>query len=87
MSYTYISDHSGIVRKPHICRVCGSTIQKGERCRIYRGVESSEGFYTSYFHEPCWEATRHWSADDWEMYNPGDLSLQEILQETDHEPE
>lgn len=46
----YVDDKEGKARKSHQCRVCGDMIQPGETCRIYRGVEDGEGFYTLHFH-------------------------------------
>ena len=77
----YISDKQGKPRKRHSCRVCGTMIEVGEPCRIYKGVESGEGFYTLYFHDECWSYSRDWDDQDWEMCGPGAVSRNEIRAE------
>ena len=78
--YTYISDKVVKPRKPHRCRVCWDGIEAGEACHTYRGVESSEGFYTIYFHPECWEYSRDWEDQDWENC-PGGISRGEVQRE------
>ncbi len=80
MSCTYIADKVVKVRKRHQCRVCGEWIEKGDSCRLYRGVETGEGFYTIYFHHQCWEHSRDWDMD-WESISPGEISREEIARD------
>ena len=75
---TYISDKVGKPRKKHNCRVCDELIPAGEECHIYKGVESPEGFYTSYFHTECWSHSRDWKEWDWDRLMPGDVSRKEV---------
>ena len=75
---TFISEKEGHPRKRHQCRVCGTMIEAGERCHIYKGVEDGEGFYTLYFHDDCWEYSRDWDDIDWETCGPGSISREEI---------
>ena len=78
MSDAYISDKLGKPRKRHQCRVCGTVIEAGEQCHIYKGVEDGEGFYTLYFHPDCWDYSRDWDDMDWDTCSPGAVSRQEI---------
>ena len=78
MTGQYISHKIGITRKPHQCRVCGDIIDAGESAIIYRGVEDSEGFYTSHFHNDCWDYSRDWDECDWAGLTPGAISRAEV---------
>lgn len=62
------------VRKDHNCRLCGDIIKSGE-------VERSKGLQTLHFHKVCWNYSREWSESDWEKIKPGDISLDDILEE------
>lgn len=79
---SHISDKSIIARKRHICRVCGTGIDAGERCHAYRGVESGEGFYSLHFHAECWDYSRDWDACDWESHSPGNVSRDEVIRDS-----
>lgn len=82
---TYIDDKEGKARKLHQCRVCGDMIQPGETCRIYRGIEDGEGFYTLHFHPVCWDYSRSWDEQDWENCGPGAISRREIEEEMEYD--
>lgn len=56
-----------VPRKRHVCRVCGTWIQKGEPCERWSGVEQGEGWQTCHAHPECLDkAHRTWHPDDWE---------------------
>lgn len=62
----FISQKRGIPRKDHTCQVCGSLVQAGRECVIYRGVEEDIGHYTIYMHLECRHVSRDWREEDWE---------------------
>ncbi len=59
-------------RKQHECRVCGQLILEKEPCCIWSGLTPGEGWWTCHTHPECFEVTKDWEHDDWELMAPGD---------------
>lgn len=69
-----------IPKKPHLCRLCGTIIPKGEKCEYWANVEPGEGWCSSYAHPECYEYTviNKWDHGDWECMSPGDIERPQI---------
>jgi len=78
MEYHHIRDKTIITRKAHQCWICGETIEKGESCVSRTGVYDN-CIFTFYMHALCERyADRHFDIYDWEGWEPGELSREEI---------
>jgi len=75
--YTHLNDSWPVARKPHKCRLCGLSIEKGEKHLARRGAFEGT-LFTDRMHSDCNQVTvdHNWHEEEWEY-----LDVQEFNRE------